>query len=46
MSDRFPGHATVPHAELKARCADARVFVRTGEATSYANVLLTCGVPF
>ncbi|MDK8172189.1 D-ribose pyranase [Curtobacterium citreum] len=46
ISERFPEHSTVSHADLKARSADARLFVRTGEATSYANVILTCGVPF
>lgn len=43
---RFPEHRTVPHDELKAMSASARLFVRTGEATPYANVVLTCGVPF
>ena len=36
----------VPHEELKRRCAEARLLVRTGEATPYANVILYCGVPF
>lgn len=36
----------VPHEELKRLSADARLVVRTGEATPYANVLLRCGVPF
>ena len=36
----------VTHAELKAESARARLVVRTGEATPYANVVLTCGVPF
>jgi D-ribose pyranase len=34
------------HEELKAASASARLFVRTGEATPYANVVLSCGVPF
>ena len=34
------------HDDLKARCAAARVVVRTGETTPYANVILTAGVPF
>jgi D-ribose pyranase len=36
----------VSHEDFKARAADARAVVRTGEATPYANVLLRCGVPF
>ncbi|MEV0277332.1 D-ribose pyranase [Streptomyces sp. NPDC050610] len=36
----------IPHEELKARTARARLVVRTGEARPYANVLLHCGVPF
>ncbi|GAB2514876.1 D-ribose pyranase [Nocardia heshunensis] len=37
---------TVPHEEFKKRTAAARVIVRTGEATPYANLLLYAGVPF
>ncbi|MFC8128824.1 D-ribose pyranase [Streptomyces sp. NPDC057302] len=36
----------IPHEELKLRTATARLVVRTGEATPYANVLLRCGVFF
>ncbi len=36
----------VPHEEFKRRCADARLLIRTGEASPYANVILSCGVPF
>lgn len=36
----------VPHDELKALSAGARLVVRTGEARPYANVLLRCGVFF
>jgi D-ribose pyranase len=36
----------VPHEELKRMVGDARLVVRTGEATPYSNVLLRCGVPF
>lgn len=39
-----PGY--VSHEELKGLSSSAKLFVRTGEATPYANVLLTCGVPF
>ena len=36
----------VSHEEFKRRCSSAQLFIRTGEATPYANVLLRCGVPF
>jgi D-ribose pyranase len=36
----------VTHEEFKVRCAEARLLIRTGEATPYANVILHCGVPF
>ena len=29
-----------------AEAATAQLFVRTGEATTYANAILRCGVPF
>lgn len=34
------------HEELKTESAGARLFIRTGEATPFANVILTCGVAF
>lgn len=48
LDDRFPEPALelIGHEELKARSADARLIVRTGEARPYANVLLRCGVFF
>jgi len=36
----------VSHEELKRLSTQARVYVRTGEASPYANVILRCGVPF
>jgi len=36
----------IPHDELKRRVRAARVVVRTGETTPYANAILRCGVPF
>ncbi|MDA7416842.1 D-ribose pyranase [Xenophilus arseniciresistens] len=36
----------VPHTEFKQRGAKARAFVRTGECTAYANILLVAGVSF
>ncbi|MBD8660743.1 D-ribose pyranase [Frigoribacterium sp. CFBP 8754] len=38
--------AHVSHEELKRLSGTARLFVRTGEATPFANVVLRCGVPF
>lgn len=48
LERRFPGAALglVPHEELKGLSAGARLVVRTGEASPYANALLTCGVFF
>ena len=37
---------SIPHEDLKRACAAATAVVRTGEATPYANVVLTAGVPF
>lgn len=34
------------HDKLKAMTQSAKLFVRTGEATPFANVVLRCGVPF
>ena len=34
----------LPHEEFKRLCRDARVMVRTGECTPYANVILCAGV--
>lgn len=36
----------VPHVEFKARSHGARAFVRSGEYTSYANVILIAGVDY
>jgi len=36
----------ISHEELKAQLPQAKVIVRTGEATPYANVILHCGVAF
>lgn len=36
----------VSHDELKAIVAEVKLVVRTGETTSYANAVLTCGVAF
>lgn len=36
----------VSHEELKAKLPQAKVIVRTGDTTAYANILLHCGVSF
>lgn len=36
----------VPHVEFKERTHAARAFVRSGEFTPYANVILTAGVAY
>ena len=36
----------VPHVDFKARTADARAAVRSGEFTPFANVILIAGVVF
>jgi len=36
----------IAHADLKAASHAARVMVRTGEDTPYANIVLQAGVPF
>lgn len=46
IAERFPGVEYVSHDELKKLVASAKVVVRSGEATPYANVILRCGVPF
>ncbi|MBT2492990.1 D-ribose pyranase [Streptomyces sp. ISL-96] len=46
LEECLPGLDLVPHDELKALSAGARLVVRTGEARPYANVLLRCGVSF
>ena len=46
LSGRFTDIEYIGHGELKELSASARVFVRTGEATAFANAALVCGVPF
>ena len=46
IAARFDDVAHVSHDELKVLSGRARLLVRTGEATPYANVVLRCGVPF
>lgn len=46
VQEHFDEVSYVSHNQLKQLSGNAKVFVRTGEATPYANALLTCGVPF
>lgn len=46
VADRLESVAYISHEELKQRVSDAEFVIRTGETTSYANVILRCGVPF
>lgn len=43
---RLPTVDYIPHEQLKALTAAAKIIVRTGEATPYANIILRSGVPF
>ncbi|MBO0454337.1 MULTISPECIES: D-ribose pyranase [Enterococcus] len=36
----------ITHAEMKAALHDSKAFIRTGEMTPYANILLESGVVF
>ncbi len=46
LSERISPLTYVSHEEFKRWVVDAEFVVRTGETTSYANVILRCGVPF
>ncbi|WP_103503180.1 D-ribose pyranase [Streptomyces sp. SM14] len=46
LAARLPALVFVPHDRLKSLSAEARLVVRTGEATPFSNVLLRCGVFF
>lgn len=46
LDGRIPALRLVPHERLKRLSGGARLVVRTGEASPYANVLLRCGVFF
>ncbi|WP_086818692.1 D-ribose pyranase [Allokutzneria sp. NRRL B-24872] len=46
LAQRLPEARRVAHEELKRLLGDAKLVVRTGEASPYANVVLRCGVPF
>jgi len=38
--------ARIPHESLQALTAQVKVAIRTGEATPFRNVVLSCGVAF
>jgi D-ribose pyranase len=46
LRSQLPDLDLVPHEELKRMVAGAKLVVRTGEATTYSNVVLRCGVSF
>lgn len=46
ISSAFPAAEYVSHEALKQLVVTAKLVVRSGEATPYANVVLRCGVPF
>ena len=48
IMERFPEVAVeyVPHVEFKERTKDSEAIIRTGETTSYTNVILVSGVTF
>ncbi len=46
LRNLLPDLGLVTHNELKRMTANAKLVVRTGEATPYANVILRCGVAF
>ncbi|SDM95307.1 D-ribose pyranase [Cryobacterium flavum] len=46
LAERFNEIEYISHADLKAFSATAKLFIRTGEATPFANAALVCGVSF
>jgi D-ribose pyranase len=46
ISSRLKEVEYIPHEEFKQLTASAKLIVRTGEATPYANIALRSGVPF
>src|SRR5699024_12649773 len=38
--------STITHEELQAPLHDAKLIIRTGDTTPFANVIFRCGVPF
>ena len=46
LTAHFGDPRWITHADLKTQSRSAQLFIRTGEATPYANAILRCGVPF
>ncbi len=46
LSSRFASVELLSHSALKQLSERASLFIRTGEATPFANAALVCGVPF
>ena len=46
LTCRFANLDYIEHAEFKTLSGSAALFIRTGEATPYANAALVCGVGF
>lgn len=46
LRETLPDLGLVTHQELKRMSANAKLVVRTGEATPFSNVILRCGVAF
>ncbi len=46
LTARFADIQYISHAKLKELSTSAKLIIRTGEATPYANVALICGVAF
>lgn len=42
----LPGQQALPHEQFKERTKRAKVCIRTGEFTPYANIILIAGVVF
>ena len=46
LEDRGLQRTRISHEDLKGLLPEARLIIRTGEATPYANIVLQCGVDF
>jgi len=46
IKKRFENRQAVSHEEFKEQTKSAKVIIRTGEATPYANIILQSGVIF
>lgn len=46
IHERLAAIDFTPHEQFKSLLTSAKILIRTGEATPYANVAIRCGVPF